>query len=130
MVCAIIVGADGRVLLAERPPGKHLADYLEFPGGKIEPNETPDVAIRRELREELELEVTILRDLGAYDFDYEEVTISLRAFVVSPRGAPRATLDVQRFYWLDSSALDLRTLAPADHEPWRAYISLTKGEHS
>src|ERR1044072_2509651 len=50
--CALI-DADGRVLLAKRPPGKQLAGLWEFPGGKLEPGETPEAALIRELEEEL-----------------------------------------------------------------------------
>jgi 8-oxo-dGTP diphosphatase len=55
--CALI-DVDGRVLIAKRPAGKHLAGLWEFPGGKLEPGETPEACLIRELREELGLEVT------------------------------------------------------------------------
>lgn len=53
--CALI-DADGRVLIAQRPPGKTLAGLWEFPGGKVEPGETPEEALIRELQEELGIE--------------------------------------------------------------------------
>jgi 8-oxo-dGTP diphosphatase len=53
--CAL-VDADGRVLIAQRPPGKTLAGLWEFPGGKVEPGETPEEALIRELQEELGIE--------------------------------------------------------------------------
>ncbi len=55
--CALI-DSDGRVLLARRPEGKKLAGLWEFPGGKLEPGETPEAALIRELREELGIDVT------------------------------------------------------------------------
>ena len=48
-----LIDADGRVLLAQRPEGKSMAGLWEFPGGKVEPGETPEVALIRELEEEL-----------------------------------------------------------------------------
>ncbi len=48
-----LIDADGRVLLAQRPPGKSLAGLWEFPGGKVEPDESPETALIRELKEEL-----------------------------------------------------------------------------
>ncbi|AUW60289.1 8-oxo-dGTP diphosphatase MutT [Sphingobium sp. SCG-1] len=53
VVAVALVDADGRVLLQKRPPGGSLADLWEFPGGKIEPGETPEAALVRELEEEL-----------------------------------------------------------------------------
>src|ERR1700691_3978569 len=58
LVAAVaLIDADGRVLLAERPEGKHLAGLWEFPGGKVQPGETPEAALVRELAEELGIDV-------------------------------------------------------------------------
>ncbi len=51
-----LVDADGRVLISKRPDGKPMAGYWEFPGGKVEPGETPEAALIRELREELAID--------------------------------------------------------------------------
>jgi 8-oxo-dGTP diphosphatase len=56
VVAVALVDGDGRVLLQQRPPGKPMADLWEFPGGKIEPGETPEAALIRELEEELGIE--------------------------------------------------------------------------
>ena len=57
VVAAALVDADGRVVLQQRPPGKSLAGLWEFPGGKVEPGETPEAALIRELEEELAITV-------------------------------------------------------------------------
>ncbi|MCU6452864.1 (deoxy)nucleoside triphosphate pyrophosphohydrolase [Sphingomonas sp. A2-49] len=57
VVAGALVDAAGRVLLQRRPPGKQLADLWEFPGGKVEPGETPEAALVRELAEELAIRV-------------------------------------------------------------------------
>lgn len=57
LVAAVaLVDSDGRVLLARRPPGKHMAGLWEFPGGKVKADETPEAALIRELAEELGIE--------------------------------------------------------------------------
>jgi len=53
VVAVVLVDPDGRVLLAQRPSGKAMAGLWEFPGGKVEPGETPEAALMRELHEEL-----------------------------------------------------------------------------
>lgn len=55
VVAAALIDGDGRVLVQQRPPGKPMAGLWEFPGGKIDPGETPEQALRRELNEELGL---------------------------------------------------------------------------
>jgi len=57
VVAAALIDADGRVLIAQRPEGKSLAGLWEFPGGKVEPGETPEAALIRELEEELGIKV-------------------------------------------------------------------------
>lgn len=57
VVAAALVDVDGRVLICQRPEGKQLAGLWEFPGGKLEPGETPEACLIRELREELGIEV-------------------------------------------------------------------------
>ncbi|OYY90589.1 MAG: NTP pyrophosphohydrolase [Sphingomonas sp. 28-66-16] len=58
VVAAALVDRDGRILVQQRPPGKPMAGLWEFPGGKIDPGETPEQALSRELREELGIVVT------------------------------------------------------------------------
>jgi 8-oxo-dGTP diphosphatase len=56
VAAAALIDTDGRVLLAQRPPGKHLAGTWEFPGGKVHSGETPEAALIRELKEELDID--------------------------------------------------------------------------
>ena len=58
VAAVVLVDADGRVLLAQRPEGKAMAGLWEFPGGKVDPGETPEAALIRELAEELGIDVT------------------------------------------------------------------------
>ena len=80
---------DGRVLAAERLPGRHLAGQWEFPGGKLEPGETARAALERELREEVGVEVIDARPLIRFPCNYPDRRVLLEVFDVSAwRGRP------------------------------------------
>lgn len=122
VVSAIIENLHGEILLAERPEGKHLAGLWEFPGGKVEKGESLIEALRRELKEELELEVRLVRELGCFVHVYDQGGIDLHMFHVQPLGEPRATLDVPNFRWIAPAEVRAEELTPADRDPWRAYL--------
>ena len=97
VVAAVLMRPDGSYLLAERPAGKVYAGYWEFPGGKVEPGETPLQAICREIREELGLEINSATQWLTRRHVYEHASVRLRFFRVSHwRGEPTG-LDGQRF---------------------------------
>lgn len=79
VVCAVII-RDGRVLVAQRPAHKHLAFKWEFPGGKVEPGESAETAIVREIREELGCDFASERALPSFTHAYA-VTIEMIPFV-------------------------------------------------
>ena len=80
VVCAIIE-RDGKFLIARRPDdGRHLARKWEFPGGKVEPGESATAALARELREELDVSVTIIEQLTPVEHRYPELSLRLIAF--------------------------------------------------
>ena len=97
VVAAVIARPDGSYLLAQRPQGKVYAGYWEFPGGKVEPGETPFEAIVREIREELGIEVLEAEPWLLRRHDYEHASVRLRFFRVKRwRGVP-VGLDGQCF---------------------------------
>jgi len=114
VVCGILVDESGRVLACLRPPGKHLADKWEFPGGKVEPGESPEAALIRELREELEVDVEILRPLTPVIWDYGRGPIRLIPFVCRiTNGEPKA-LDHAELRWVTAGSLHGLDWAAAD----------------
>jgi 8-oxo-dGTP diphosphatase len=116
VVCAVIEDAAGCVLVAQRPAHKHLALKWEFPGGKIEPGESPEVALLRELREELGCDTTIVRALPRFIHDYGDVSIEMFPFVcrlapASPAPHPHEHIAVR---WVNPADLPSLDLAAAD----------------
>ncbi|MEW9624083.1 Nudix family hydrolase [Rhodanobacter geophilus] len=105
---------EGRVLLAERPAGKHLAGLWEFPGGKREPGEAPLAALARELDEELGIALVEAEPLIRVPWRYHERELLLDAWCVTQwRGEPRS-LEGQGLRWCRPAEADPAALAPAD----------------
>jgi mutator protein MutT len=96
VVAAVLQQADGRFLLAQRPQGKVYAGYWEFPGGKVEPGETPLQALARELHEELGIQVTTAHPWLIREFDYEHADVKLHfREMAEPTGAWAHVLDTE-----------------------------------
>ena len=83
VVAAVLQQPDGAVLLAQRPEGKVYAGYWEFPGGKVEAGETFEACLRRELGEELGIEVHVGAEIEDITHSYPEKTVRLRFFLCS-----------------------------------------------
>jgi len=114
VVAGILIDTRGCVLLARRPPGKHLAGMWEFPGGKCEPDEPVEQALVRELREELGIEAEPGEHLIEVPWDYRVKCLRLHAIrVASWRGEP-SPCEGQALRWERPHALDPTELAPAD----------------
>ncbi|HEY6516490.1 MAG TPA: 8-oxo-dGTP diphosphatase MutT [Steroidobacteraceae bacterium] len=114
VVAAAILDASGRVLIAERPPGKHMAGRWEFPGGKVAPDETEAAALARELVEELGVEVISARPVMRLSHCYPDRTVELSMWLVeSYRGEPQA-LDGQRLKWVERAQLGEEDILEAD----------------
>lgn len=126
VVAGIIEDGAGRVLLAQRPEDKDLAGYWEFPGGKIELNEEPFAALVRELQEELRLDVSLIGQLGQFEYRYSWGQVILHVFVVRAQTQPQATAEVSVFQWVSIDDVDNYQLAPADLRPWFFYLDQMK----
>lgn len=102
VVACALVDADGRVLLAQRPEGKVMAGLWEFPGGKIEPGETPEAALIRELNEELSIDVTAacLAPVSFASHEYEDFHLLMPVYVCRKWDGQIMPREGQRVKWL------------------------------
>jgi 8-oxo-dGTP diphosphatase len=111
----VLTRPDGSVLLAERPAGKVMAGYWEFPGGKIEPGESAPDALVRELHEELGIAIEHALPWLTRIFHYPHATAHLHMFRVQRwRGEPHGRED-QHLSWQDPQRVDIAPLLPANH---------------
>jgi mutator protein MutT len=114
VAAAVLFDRRGRILIAQRPAGKHLAGSWEFPGGKIEPGETRTAALARELKEELGVTIERPRPLLRLRHAYPYGEVRLDVWVVRRyRGEPRG-LDGQALRWCSRRELQDAELLPAD----------------
>ena len=114
VAAGVIRRSDGRVLVARRLPGKHMAGAWEFPGGKVRPSETPRHALDRELREELGVSVRRARRIMSYEQEYPDRLIELHFFLVTDySGAPRG-VEQQELAWEFPERLGELGFLPAD----------------
>ena len=114
VVAGVLNDDRGRVLICQRPPGKHMAGSWEFPGGKLDAGESRFEALTRELREELGLVLEQARPLIRYRHAYPDRRIDLDVWQVERfTGEPRG-LEGQALDWVATNALDAASLLPAD----------------
>lgn len=113
VVCGIIWN-DKKVFIARRKPGKSLAGFWEFPGGKIEANENPETALIRELEEELGMIVKIHRHFGNIIHHYDGSSIELMAFECNYISASFHLTDHDEIAFVYPIELSDYLIAPAD----------------
>ncbi len=114
VVCGVIENAAGQFLACLRPSGKHLSGLWEFPGGKVDPGESPEAALARELMEELAVEVEVGLPLGAVTWNYPDRTILLQPFRCRITGGEMRALEHEKLHWCAPEHFHELTWAPAD----------------
>jgi 8-oxo-dGTP diphosphatase len=111
-----LIDTDGRVLLAQRPPGKSMAGLWEFPGGKIDAGETPEAALIRELKEELAIDVTE-SCLGPFSFAshrYRSFHLVMPLFLCRVWRGQVRPVECQALKWVRPAELASYAMPPAD----------------
>jgi 8-oxo-dGTP diphosphatase len=116
VAAAALVDRDGRVLIARRPSGKEHAGLWEFPGGKIEPNERPEQALIRELKEELDIDVTesCLAPLIFASHAYDTYHLLMPLYVCRRWKGIASPLEGQELKWVRPKAMREYPMPAAD----------------
>ncbi len=113
-VTAAIIEKDGKILIAQRKRGDALAGKWEFPGGKLEPGETPEQCLRRELMEELGIDSKIGRFVCSSKFEYKHLPIELLAYMAVHLSGEFKLNDHDRIEWVIPGDLKKYDFASAD----------------
>jgi 8-oxo-dGTP diphosphatase len=122
-VAAAILEWKGQILIAQRGAGDPLAGKWEFPGGKIEPGETPEGCLQREIKEELNIEVAVGESFGTSRHDQPEAVIELIAFRTTWVAGTIQVGEHAAYRWVAPGDLAQYDFAPADLPFVRRLIS-------
>lgn len=117
LVAAVaLIDSENRVLLAKRPEGKALAGLWEFPGGKIEAGETPENALKRELKEELGIDINIenLKPIQFSSFNYQDFHLLMPLWELRVWENEPKPLEKQEIAWVSAEELHKYDVPPAD----------------
>ena len=112
-VVAAIIRDKGRIFATQRGYGPYK-DGWEFPGGKIEPGETPEEALKREIREELDTEIEVGEPAGHIEYDYPEFHLSMDCFFCTLLSGCLTLKEHEAARWLSPAELDSVSWLPAD----------------
>lgn len=112
MVAAVIM-KEGKVFATQRGYGE-FKDGWEFPGGKVEAGESPEEALRREIREELEVEVNVGDLIDTIEYDYPAFHLSMKCYACTIAGGSPHLLEHEAARWLSADQLDSVAWLPAD----------------
>ena len=113
-VVAAIIRDGNRIFATQRGYGPYK-DGWEFPGGKIEPGETPEQALAREIREELDTEISVGEKLIQVEYDYPDFHLSMGCYWCTVRSGCLTLKEHEAARWLQPEELDTVSWLPADH---------------
>ena len=113
-VVAAAIEKDGKNFCAQRPEGKSLGGFWEFPGGKLEAGESPEQALIREIQEELNSEIEIISFVNEASYDYDFGTVVMKTYHAKLLSGNLELLEHQNSTWLAPHELKLLNWAPVD----------------
>lgn len=113
-VVAAAIEKDGKFFCAQRPEGKSLGGFWEFPGGKLEEGESPEQALIREIKEELNSEIQIISYINEASYDYEFGTVVMKTYHAELISGNLELLEHQNSTWLAPHELSTINWAPVD----------------
>lgn len=124
VTCALIINREERILAAQRSSNMNLPLKWEFPGGKIEANETPEACLIREIKEELNISVKIIKVLPTNIHAYPDITIELMPFICDHVNGDIILKEHADFKWLHKNELLALDWADADVPVVKHYLNL------
>ena len=116
VVSVALINNANEILLSKRPKDKHLADFWEFPGGKVENGETPEIALVREIKEELNIDINgkCIAPLSFSEYDYKEFQLLLLLYICRRWEGEPKSMENNELKWVKANMLRKYKMPPAD----------------
>lgn len=116
VVAALLFDQDGKILITQRPAGSHLEGLWEFPGGTIEEGESPEQALLREIKEEINLDIKVKKLFWQerFEYDVKKIHISFYLCAITPGRQEVVPLEVADFRWVTIEELPNYKFPAAD----------------
>lgn len=114
-VAAAVINKDGKILATQRGYGE-FKDGWEFPGGKIEIGENPSQALTREIKEELNIEITVEKLIDIVEYDYPQFHLKMHCFICSIKGGELILKEHEAAKWLTKDTINSVEWLPADED--------------
>ena len=116
VVSLALINDANEILLSKRPKNKHLAGYWEFPGGKVKTGEVPEIALIREIKEEIDIDINnkCIAPLSFSEFDYKEFQLLLLLYVCRRWEGEPKSMENNEISWVKPNMLRKYKMPPAD----------------
>ena len=116
VVALVLINDSDEILLSKRPKNKHLGGFWEFPGGKVETGEVPEIALIREIREELDININnkCIAPLSFSEFDYNNFQLLLLLYICRRWDGVPMSMENNKLEWVKPNMLRDYKMPPAD----------------